>query len=356
MEEACSLTLKWNDFESDMSRACRQSRNLELFTDVTFIVENRKLAAHRIVLSASSEFFKTILSEVPQYTRPTITLSDVAYDDLEAVVEYMYTGQLPFCPDNLDSILETAACFQIDSLMKVRAAVNGDDKISNESENISLHESITLSEISWNMNGEEGKNFDYVDNYEYSPTDNSPQESTDSFYDCNLIEGQSLSLSDYNSINSDSKAPDSLSRDGESEENEERAIKRGRPRKRRKKNLRTKCFEVAVEAVLNGLSISEAAWKYNVNRCKISRLLKKKVDSGNAPLTYVGRIKCKDPETKEFIKNALMNGDRLEKIASDLNLSKSAIYYHKKRLIEEGSLKPELVRKIQQATEKCIEA
>lgn len=61
-----------------------------------------------------------ILSDIPPCTNPTITLDNIAYEDLEAVMDYIYTGQLPFCPEKLESVLETAACFQIESLIKVK--------------------------------------------------------------------------------------------------------------------------------------------------------------------------------------------------------------------------------------------
>lgn len=73
--------------------------------------------------------------------------------------------------------------------------------------------------------------------------------------------------------------------------------------------------------ISDGVPISEAAWKYNVSKVGITNLLKEKIVLGDVPIKYVDRIKCKDSMKKEFIKNALLNGDTLEKIASDLNVS-----------------------------------
>lgn len=60
-----------------------------------------------------------MLIDIPSYVTPTITLSNISYEDLEAIIGYIYTGELPFSTEKLQSVLETAACFEIESLMQV---------------------------------------------------------------------------------------------------------------------------------------------------------------------------------------------------------------------------------------------
>ena len=54
--------LKWNDFQSNVANSFRRLRSEEDFHDVTLVSDDRHtVSAHKIILSASSEYFKAIL-------------------------------------------------------------------------------------------------------------------------------------------------------------------------------------------------------------------------------------------------------------------------------------------------------
>ena len=60
MSEKCSL--KWNDFQTNVVNFFRKLRDEDDFYDVTLVSDDRQqVSAHKIVLSASSEYFRTIL-------------------------------------------------------------------------------------------------------------------------------------------------------------------------------------------------------------------------------------------------------------------------------------------------------
>ena len=53
--------LKWNDFSSNASRAFGLLRSEDFLQDVTLVGDdNCQVAAHKLVLSACSEYFKNI--------------------------------------------------------------------------------------------------------------------------------------------------------------------------------------------------------------------------------------------------------------------------------------------------------
>ena len=63
METANELCiLKWNKFESNITKGLNSLRGVDDFFDVTLVGDALKqVTAHRLVLSASSEYFKKIL-------------------------------------------------------------------------------------------------------------------------------------------------------------------------------------------------------------------------------------------------------------------------------------------------------
>ena len=57
--------LRWNDFETNLSAAFRNIREAKDFFDCTLSCGSRQIQAHKIVLSACSPFFRSILSQNP---------------------------------------------------------------------------------------------------------------------------------------------------------------------------------------------------------------------------------------------------------------------------------------------------
>ena len=58
-----SKRVKWNDYNSNVSKSFSELRNIDYLHDVTLVTDdNQQHAAHKLVLSASSEFFKNIFN------------------------------------------------------------------------------------------------------------------------------------------------------------------------------------------------------------------------------------------------------------------------------------------------------
>ena len=59
---ADKVSLKWEDFHSSVRKSFSSLRNEQDLFDVTLVSDDEKhIAAHKLVLSASSDFFKNIL-------------------------------------------------------------------------------------------------------------------------------------------------------------------------------------------------------------------------------------------------------------------------------------------------------
>ena len=60
-----------------------------------------------MILSACSHFFLTALRRNP-HTHPLLYLKGVKYSDLQAVLNFMYTGEMKVAQEELSSLLAVA--------------------------------------------------------------------------------------------------------------------------------------------------------------------------------------------------------------------------------------------------------
>ena len=100
--------MKWNDFEANVSKSFSCLRKEEDFCDVTLVSDDEKhIEAHKLVLSASSEFFKNILKKT-SHSNPLIYLNGFSSKYLLLMMDYIYEGEIQIFQNDLDSFLETA--------------------------------------------------------------------------------------------------------------------------------------------------------------------------------------------------------------------------------------------------------
>jgi len=70
--------------------------NEKEFSDVTFLVNNKEIYAHRIILSLVSDTFSAMFRNgFRESHNKEIKIPDVSYESFYAVLEYIYRGQLP---------------------------------------------------------------------------------------------------------------------------------------------------------------------------------------------------------------------------------------------------------------------
>jgi len=115
-----NFCLRWNDFESNVSGAFRDLRQEADFFDVTLgCPDGKSLQAHKVILSACSSTFKTMLRDTQRNTNshhPYIFLRGVSFPDLSAVLDFMYHGEVNVAQEDLNSFLAVAEELQIKGL------------------------------------------------------------------------------------------------------------------------------------------------------------------------------------------------------------------------------------------------
>merc|ERR1712112_338379 len=110
--------LKWNDFYSNASKSFSTFRNEEYLHDVTLVSDDHnKVPAHKLVLSACSEYFKDIFQN-NQHSHPLLCLDGISSSDLKNILDYIYNGQVEIYQDNLDRFLVVAQRLKLEGLSK----------------------------------------------------------------------------------------------------------------------------------------------------------------------------------------------------------------------------------------------
>jgi len=115
MGGAEKFCLRWNDFESNISGAFRELREDKDFFDVTLSCDDDQLQAHKVILSACSPFFRTILRR-NKHEHPLLYLKGVKYTDLVSVLNFMYHGEVNVAQDELNSFLAVAEDLKVKGL------------------------------------------------------------------------------------------------------------------------------------------------------------------------------------------------------------------------------------------------
>ncbi|XP_066595249.1 protein bric-a-brac 2-like isoform X3 [Prorops nasuta] len=109
------ICLKWNSFLSNIATSFESLWEEEGLVDVTLASDGQCLTAHKVILSASSPFFKKVFQTNP-CQHPVIILQDVHFSELEALLIFIYKGEVNIEQKNLPALLKAAETLQIRGL------------------------------------------------------------------------------------------------------------------------------------------------------------------------------------------------------------------------------------------------
>ncbi|XP_029462454.1 kelch-like protein 4 isoform X2 [Rhinatrema bivittatum] len=88
--------------------------------DVLLIAGDHKIPAHRLVLSAVSDYFAAMFTnDVREAKEGEIKMEGVDPDALKALVHYAYTGMLELKEDTIESLLAAACLLQLSQVIEV---------------------------------------------------------------------------------------------------------------------------------------------------------------------------------------------------------------------------------------------
>ena len=114
-EEKYNLT--WQSFHSHIETFLKDLFSSTHFTDVTLVSEDMKrVKAHKNILSACSPVFKELLLLDETNNQSIIFLKGVKYQELEAILQFIYLGQATLQEERMSQFLETASSLRIKGL------------------------------------------------------------------------------------------------------------------------------------------------------------------------------------------------------------------------------------------------
>nr|CAD7578005.1 unnamed protein product [Timema californicum] len=151
------FSLRWNNYLRHITNAFDSLRSDEDLVDVTLSCEGKRIRAHKMLLSACSTYFRDLFkvscetfndpdSTVHPDSRgrgvdvillfqenpcqhPVIIFRSVKFEDLSALIDFMYQGEVNVLQDQLASFLTTAELLAVQGLSDGRDASGpaGDD-------------------------------------------------------------------------------------------------------------------------------------------------------------------------------------------------------------------------------------
>lgn len=108
-------SLTWGDYGTSLVSAIQLLRCHGDLVDCTLAAGGRSFPAHKIVLCAASPFLLDLLKNTP-CKHPVVMLAGVNANDLEALLEFVYRGEVSVDHAQLPSLLQAAQCLNIQGL------------------------------------------------------------------------------------------------------------------------------------------------------------------------------------------------------------------------------------------------
>ncbi|XP_052124099.1 broad-complex core protein isoforms 1/2/3/4/5 isoform X11 [Frankliniella occidentalis] len=115
MGSSQQFSLRWNNYLHHITSAFDSLRSDLDLVDVTLSCEGKKIKAHKMLLSACSSYFKDLFKENP-CQHPVIVFRNVNFSDLEALIDFMYQGEVNVVQEQLASFLTTAELLAVQGL------------------------------------------------------------------------------------------------------------------------------------------------------------------------------------------------------------------------------------------------
>ncbi|KAL0821957.1 hypothetical protein ABMA28_005345 [Loxostege sticticalis] len=108
-------SLRWNNHQAHLLRSFEALLHAETLVDVTLVCAERRVRAHKVLLGACSPLFRRIFNENP-CKHPVIVLKDFQGWEVQAVVDFMYRGEVSVAQEQLGTVIRAGESLQVRGL------------------------------------------------------------------------------------------------------------------------------------------------------------------------------------------------------------------------------------------------
>ncbi|CAL8134005.1 unnamed protein product [Orchesella dallaii] len=116
--ECSLLKVQWKAHTNVLADQLSHRLSQQQFVDVELLCESKTIKCHRLVLAANSLFFYRVLSEHPR-SDLVLTMEGMKYSVLEALVTFIYTGEVTVSQGMLNDLIMAAEKLEIKGLSNV---------------------------------------------------------------------------------------------------------------------------------------------------------------------------------------------------------------------------------------------
>ncbi|XP_076045223.1 uncharacterized protein LOC143027676 isoform X3 [Oratosquilla oratoria] len=109
------LALRWNNHRSTFFHVLNSIKQKEIYSDATIACDGKFYPVHKLVLATCSEYFEAMFSRT-QCKHPIIVLKDIGHEEVEALLNYMYIGEVNVVQNDLAGLIKAAECLRIKGL------------------------------------------------------------------------------------------------------------------------------------------------------------------------------------------------------------------------------------------------
>ena len=107
------------DLSSSVFKAVKELRDEGKLFDVVLVVQDEKISAHKLVLAASSSYFRSMFAgDMLESRSSLVELKDVEPEAMKLLVDFSYSSQLEITTDNVLSVIAASSIFDFPLILE----------------------------------------------------------------------------------------------------------------------------------------------------------------------------------------------------------------------------------------------